>query len=177
MKFLLLLPFTIATAAFASGPAGNFRQAYGPFFHPQPPNTANNTQRFANEPVHRWNKIAIDATGLDHTPVAPGEHRTFGEQLGPGRASRAMAIVHIAMFDAINAAQGKYQSFSGIQSHSHPYSTATAIAQAAHDTLSSLYPSQRAAFDQALTDDLWALKVDRRKTMGSRSGSKSPPAF
>ena len=28
--------------------------------------------------VHDWNHIAIDASGLDHTPVAPGENRVFG---------------------------------------------------------------------------------------------------
>ena len=73
--------------------------------------------------MHRWNQIAIDATGLDHTPVAPGENRVFGEQLGPGRASRAMAIVHIAIFDAINAILGGYQSYTGIESAPHPVST------------------------------------------------------
>src|SRR6266487_1123923 len=52
------------------------------------------------EAVRRWNQIAIDASGLDHTPPGPGENRIFKQQLGPGRASRAMAIVHIAMFDA-----------------------------------------------------------------------------
>ncbi len=60
---------------------------------------------------------------LDHTPVAPGEHRMFGEQLGPGRSSRAMAIVHIAIFDAINAILGGYQSYTGIDSAPHPVST------------------------------------------------------
>ena len=39
-----------------------------------------------------WNAIAMDASGLDHTPVMTGEHRVFGENLGPGRSSRAMAI-------------------------------------------------------------------------------------
>jgi hypothetical protein len=34
----------------------------------------------------------MDASGLDHTPVMTGEHRVFGENLGPGRSSRAMAI-------------------------------------------------------------------------------------
>ena len=172
MKFLLLLPFTIASLAFAQGPTGNFRQTYGPFFHPQPAVNANDARKFANEPVHRWNKIAIDATGLDHTPVAPGEHRTFGEQLGPGRASRAMAIVHIAIFDAINAAQGKYQSYTGIQSAPHPYSTAAAIAQAAHDTLSSLFPSQRAAFDQELAEDLLGIKAEPPKATGIALGKQ-----
>jgi PAP2 superfamily len=172
MKFLLLLSFTIASLAFAQGPAGNFRQAYGPFFHAQPPDNANNAKKLANEPVHRWNKIAIDATGLDHTPVATGEHRTFGEQLGPGRASRAMAIVHIAIFDAINAAHGKYKSFTGIESAPHPYSTAAAIAQAAHDTLSAVYPSQQAAFDQELAEDLLGIKAEPPKTAGIALGKQ-----
>src|SRR4030095_10577909 len=30
--------------------------------------------------LRNWNEIAINASGLDHTPVAPGENRTFGEQ-------------------------------------------------------------------------------------------------
>src|SRR6059058_2730959 len=99
----------------------------------------------ALDSIHRWNAIAINASGLDHTPLAPGEIRTFGEQLGPGRASRAMAIVHIAIFDSINAALGKYQSYTGIQSAPYLYSTAAAVAQAAHDTLIALYPSQAPA--------------------------------
>src|SRR5688572_16995360 len=53
------------------------------------------------ERLRYWNSIAIDASGLDHTPIAPGENRVFGEQLGPARASRAEAIVHIAIFDAV----------------------------------------------------------------------------
>src|SRR5207253_11228785 len=97
-----------------------------------------------------WKRIAIDATGVDHTPVAPGENRVFGEQLGPGRSSRAMAIVHNAIFDAINAILGGYQSYTGIESTPHPVSIRAAVAQAAHDTLVSLYPSQKASFDREL---------------------------
>lgn len=177
MKFSLLLFFSISSVALAVGPAGNFRQAYGPLFQPQLPNNTQEAKKFATEPVHRWNKIAVDATGLDHTPVAAGEHRTFGEQLGPGRASRAMAIVHIAIFDAINAAQGKYQSFTGIQTPPHPYSTAAAIAQAAHDTLSSLFPSQQPAFDQQLTDDLLGIKGDATKDNGIGFGKRVAAAI
>ena len=76
-----------------------FNAAFGQLFHPAgnvPPNAG---PRQGLDSLHRWNLIAINASGLDHTPVAPGENRVFGEQLGPGRASRAMAIVHIAMFD------------------------------------------------------------------------------
>ena len=86
--------------------------------------------------VH-WNGIAIDASGLDHTPVAPGEDRIFGEQLGPGRASRAMAIVHIAIFDAVNAIHNEWNSYTGIEPAPPGASVDAAIAQAAHDTLAS----------------------------------------
>ena len=171
MKFSLLLLFAISSTTLARGPAGSFRQAYGPLFHPQP-DLAENAKKFAHDPVHRWNQIAIDATGLDHTPVAPGEHRTFGEQLGPGRASRAMAIVHIAIFDAINATLGQYQSYTGIQSAPHPFSTAAAVAQAAHDTLVALFPSQKASFDQALADDLLRITGGSLKNNGVAFGKQ-----
>src|SRR5947207_15524253 len=139
MKFSLLLLFAISSTAFARGPAGSFRQAYGPLFHPQPPDFAENTKKFARDPVHHWNQIAIDATGMDHTPVAQGEHRTFAEQLGPGRPSRAMAIAHIAIFDTINAVLGQYQRYSGIQSAPPPFSTDADLAQAANETLVPIF--------------------------------------
>ena len=104
--------------------------------------------------LRRWNQIAIDATGFDHTPVAPGEARTFGEQLGPGRASRAMAIIHIAMFDVMNAIRPEYESFTNVERPAGDVALNAAIAQAAHDTLVALFPSQRAKFDQFLTQDL-----------------------
>jgi len=172
MKFSTLLLFAISSTVFARGPAGTFHDAYGPEFHRQPSAPANESSKIAADPVHHWNQIAINATGLDHTPVAPGEHRTFGEQLGPGRASRAMAIVHVAIFDAINAARGQYQSFTGIQSAPHPFSTAAAVAQAAHDTLVSLYPSQKAAFDQDLADDLLGIPGEPPKNIGIAFGKQ-----
>src|SRR5262245_58918960 len=30
--------------------------------------------------VIHWNEVAINASGVDYTPVAPGETRVFGEQ-------------------------------------------------------------------------------------------------
>ena len=65
--------------------------------------------------MHHWNHIAIDSAGLDHTPVPEGDPRIFGEQIGPGRSSRAMAIVHIAMYDAVNAIARRYRSYTGIR--------------------------------------------------------------
>ena len=87
--------------------ARSFNDVFGPRYKPalgtqtlpERPQRAHD----AAEALLRWNEIAMNASGLDHTPVAAGENRIFGEQFGPGRASRAMAIVHIAMFDAVNA--------------------------------------------------------------------------
>jgi hypothetical protein len=88
--------------------ADTFHDSYGSRFQ----STAQSQSQATLRPVQRtdairyWNQIACDVSGLDHTPVAPGEVRVFGEQLGPCRASRALAIVHIAMFDAMNAIVG-----------------------------------------------------------------------
>ena len=103
--------------------------------------------------VH-WNRIAIDVSGVDHTPVAPGETRTFGEQLGPGRASRAMAIVHIAVYDAVNAIYNDWKSYTRRVPALPGASVDAAIAYAAHGTLWALYPSQRQALDAALAQDV-----------------------
>jgi hypothetical protein len=177
MKFSFLLLFAISTATFAQGPAGNFRDAYGPQFDHQPSADANKLSKSANDVVHRWNQIAIDATGLDHTPVAPGEKRVFGEQVGPGRSSRAMAIVHIAIFDAINAKFGQYQSYTGIDSAPQPISINAAVARAAHDTLVALYPSQKATFNRALADDLLRLQSGTQKNNGIKLGRQIAAAM
>jgi hypothetical protein len=125
----------------------------------------------------RWNAIAIDASGLDHTPVAPGENRVFGEQLGPGRSSRAMAIVHIAIFDAINAIENDFESYSGIPRVREFTSVDSAIAQAAHDTLVGMFPSQAAAFHQLLEDDLDDIPGGRAKQNGIELGRRSAAAI
>src|SRR5437762_14369873 len=101
---MFLLGLVLSVLSFAAVLDNGFNAAFGPLFHPAPnvPPLAGPSQGL--DSLHRWNVIAINATGLDHTPVAPGESRVFGEQFGPGRASRAMAIVHIGLFDALVAA-------------------------------------------------------------------------
>jgi hypothetical protein len=104
--------------------------------------------------VKHWNHVAIDASGLDHTPLKAGENRVFGEQLGPGRASRSIAIVQVAVFEALNAITGRYESYTGLPAAAADTSIKAAIAQAAHDALVAEFPSQTAAFDAQLADDL-----------------------
>src|SRR5213595_1530252 len=114
-SFILLFLFALSPLCFAANGDGGFRQLLGPRFQPGDASPILAGPKKGLDMLHRWNVIAINASGLDHTPVAPGENRVFGEQLGPGRASRAMAIVHIAMYDVVNAIEGDYQTYTGTQ--------------------------------------------------------------
>ena len=104
-----------------------------------------------------WNEIALDTTAIDHTPVDPAsgeDPRRFGEQLGPPRSAYAMAIIHIAMFDAENAITKKFVNYSGIPAVQGDVSLDRAIAQAAHDTLVALYPFQKDRIDAIFDEDI-----------------------
>ncbi len=151
---LLLLLLTAASSLFAAPPSKDtFHELLGEQFSTNP-SALRIAPEISGDSLHRWNQIAINASGLDHTPVAAGEIRTFGEQVGPGRSSRAMAIVHIAMADAVSAISGGFSSYTGVKNRAHSISIEIAISQAAHDTLVALYPSQTASFDMFLEMDL-----------------------
>lgn len=124
----------------------------------------------ADDPVLRWNAVALDASRLDHTPVAPGETRTFGEQLGPTRASRALAMIHVAMADAVAMIDGSFATFFPEGEAPRDTSVDAAVAQAAHDTAVEVYPSQTATFDAALARDLAAIPDGPAKRNGIAAG-------
>lgn len=187
VKMLIAALVTVSSAVLANGdefPQG-VRNTLGPGFDSPPPyrevQRHRPTRRGAAtlERLRYWNEIAIDASALDHTPVAPGENRNFGEQVGPGRTARAFAIVHIAIFDAVDAIDEKYESYSGISPAPDKTSMDAAIAQAAHDTLVSLYPSQQAAFDDLLTEDLRQIPGGdrKRKANGIELGRRAAAAI
>ncbi len=127
--------------------------------------------------IRHWNRIAIDASGLDHTPVAPGENRVFGEQYGPTRSSRAMAIVHIAMFDALNAIEGKYAGYTKLPPALGGSSADAAIALAAHDTLVALFPSQSPIIDGHLDESLDRIPDGVAKLRGISLGRRAASAI
>lgn len=119
--------------------------------------------------VRRWNKIAIDASGFDHANAR--------EQLGPGRASRALAIVHIAMFDAVNSVVGGYQSYTGLRAPGGPMSLRAAVSQAAHDTLANLFPSQKTTFAAHLAEELAAEPNKNARAAGVALGKQAAAAI
>ncbi|MGH8242197.1 MAG: vanadium-dependent haloperoxidase [Steroidobacteraceae bacterium] len=174
---------TFGAAAVADRPRTE-RDFLGPRFEarlPSPPAPETHRPRrfaLAADTLRYWNQVAVDASGLDHTPPAPGEDRVFGEQLGPGRSSWAMAVVHIAMFDAVNAIVGGYQSYTGIRHGPRSASVDAAIAQAAHDTLIAVFPSQRERFDALLAEDLRQIRGDwRKRREGRRIGRRAAAAI
>jgi hypothetical protein len=135
----------------------------------QPPRiTATRLSPATVDSVRYWNQVAIDASGVDHTPVLPGESRVYGEQLGPGRAARAMAIVHIAMFDSANAILRGYRSYTGLRPLQDPASVDAALAAAAHDTLVAMFPSQASAFGELYRTELRRLAKFQKQTHRDR---------
>ncbi len=118
--------------------------------------------------IQRWNEIGLNASGLDHAPT-DGNH-VFGEQLGPVRSIRAIAILQIAVFEVINSATGTYRSYIGQPRTRSKLSLDAAIAQTAHDTLVALYPSQSDAFGDLLAQDLGAIADGTDKANGVTLG-------
>jgi membrane-associated phospholipid phosphatase len=125
------------------------------FTSPIPPETT-------LERLLAWNKLALETTAIDHTPVAEGsgdDPRRFAEQLGPHRASYAMAIVHIAMFEAVNSIFQEYKSYTGLPQSNKALKASSvaidrAIARSAHDALVSLFPYQKPRIDSLYTTDI-----------------------
>jgi hypothetical protein len=93
-----------------------------------------------------WNEVAIDANKTDFSPTNPDEKI---EQGGPTRTSRALAIVHIAMYDAYIGIVGgaTYLSYAPDMPKTNALLAAKAAAtSAAALTLISLYPRQKGSF-------------------------------
>lgn len=73
---------------------------------------------------------------------------------GPGPHLRALPMMHIAMFDAINSIEEIYTPYLVQVKASRGASAEAAAAFAARDVLAALYPAQSGAFDELLADQL-----------------------
>jgi hypothetical protein len=88
--------------------------------------------------VLKWNQL------LQSTLPQPGNPQT----------PRFYSMMHIAMFDAINAIERDFEPFRVRLRPGLGGSTEAAAAQAAHDVLVALNPSAASAYDEALAADL-----------------------
>src|SRR5262245_29594137 len=90
---------------------------------------------------------------------------------GTGLAhSRVYAMVHGAMFDAVNAIDRRYAHYAADLGASRGASQDTAAAVAAHTVLAELYPSQRAMFDAVLAASLAKIQHGPARTDGTSIG-------
>ena len=124
-----------------------------------------------------WNEVTLRAIAVDHTPALPGSAALEAEQLGPTRTSRVMAIVQIAVYDALNAIVRRYPGYTGPLAALGDSSQDAAIAQATHDTLAALYPRQASRFATWLRADLARLPDGRAKLGGIDVGRRAAAAI
>jgi hypothetical protein len=102
----------------------------------------------AGDVVLEWNQVALEAVKKDY------DLGTTPEQPGPGGTARALAIVHVAMYDAVMAFDRHHLPYLHDYHAAAGASLDAAVAQAAHDTLASLFPRQRASIDAALATSM-----------------------
>lgn len=127
------------------------------------PSGRNLDGRGETEWIVRWNRIAIDASGRDHTPEGGRE------QTGPVRSARAMAVWAVAVGDAVASISGRYNPFLSVE-RAPEANMQAAIAQAAHDTLVVLFQKQSAIFGAALEEDLSQIPEGPEKELGIALG-------
>ncbi|AYF73062.1 hypothetical protein D7D52_03350 [Nocardia yunnanensis] len=97
-----------------------------------------------------WNAVALESDRMAHTEIKPVERGSRG----PAGSSRALAIVHLAMHDALvgifGAPHGAWLTDPPVAANGA--TPDAAIAVAAHTTLSALYPTQTPQLDKALRE-------------------------
>ena len=97
-------------------------------------------------------------------------------RLGPAPAHRAMAIIHTAVYEAVNAATRRYPA-SMLRLDAAPGASAdAAVAAACRTTLLKLAPSQQAAIESAYQAALAKLGDGDAKSTGIALGDKAAAA-
>jgi len=93
--------------------------------------------------------------------------------LGPPPNARGMAMMHVAMFEAVNAVTHRYGSY-GLKLSADPgVSPEAAAASAAHDVLVKLFPDQQAGLDSTLKASLGQVPDGDGKTKGIELGRQA----
>lgn len=108
-----------------------------------------------------WNNVALNAVANDQK-----------DQSGPTRTSYALAIIHVAMFDAFNSIARAFTPYlQGFPPAPGGASKEAAIAQAAFITLENLYPGQRAIFNTERNNFLNTLPPGAPREQGIAVGT------
>ena len=106
-------------------------------------------------PVVQWNRILLAIV------------RTPGAQPATNHATRSFALMHAAIYDAVNAIARTHESYlvrlTGVPRHA---SQEAAGAAAAHEALVALYPAFQTALDDELQQSLTQIPAGKDKDEG-----------
>lgn len=114
------------------------------------------------EVVSDWNAIACDALAANT------------QLQNPGMASRAMAMMNLAIYDSLAMTRtdgATFYRYSGAQ-RTPTASGVAAAATAAHAVLAATYPDQKASLDAKLADNLSAITSGSAKQAGVTLGQQ-----
>jgi hypothetical protein len=152
MNRTLLLPISVAALAAACGnpPAGEARAETRPTV-----SAAEGAQPV--NPLVEWNRALLRIV------------RTPGAQPPTVHPTRSFAILHAAIYDAVNSIDRTHAPYL-IHLSSRSASQEAAAAAAAHEVLIALYPSFSAQLDTQLQQSLAQVPDGARKTEGVRIG-------
>jgi hypothetical protein len=95
------------------------------------------------------------------------------KQLPNSRFTRGLAMMHVAMFEAVNAIDRRYRPYKLELAGDARASKDAAAGAAAHAVLVSLFPDERPKLDQALQSALAALADGDAKTKGIELGKEA----
>jgi hypothetical protein len=107
--------------------------------------------------ILQWNRVLME------TVSTPGQHPPTIMPV------RSYAMMHAAMFDAVNSIDGTYTPYLTDVPGSPNASLEAAAAQAAHDVLVALHPTRREIFDAELAASLEGIE-EYRAQQGIRIG-------
>ena len=103
----------------------------------------------SDDPVVHWNQVLQEMVQIP------------GLQPPTINTSRSFAMMHVAIFDAVNAIDRSFKPYFARVKASRGASMVAAAAQAAHDILESLYPQQRFRFETELSASLEGIPPGR----------------
>ncbi|MHC2625386.1 hypothetical protein ACVIW2_007418 [Bradyrhizobium huanghuaihaiense] len=95
------------------------------------------------------------------------------KQIPPAPHSRALSLMHVAMFEAVNAIEHRYAPYKISLSADRSTSREAAAAVAAHDVLLSIYPDLKPDLDATLTNALAPIADGESKTAGITLGKEA----
>lgn len=107
--------------------------------------------------VTEWNTTALDAIRAEKTP--------------PPRASRALAMLHVSIYDAVNGIDRRHEAYLVPSDVPAGASREAAASSAAHAVLLALFPGRAASFDARHADILAAIPDGPQKESGIAWGA------